>query len=589
MRHKLRVGDIELPGTIDAWFTERMGLAPDQTAGITQVRPATPDQVARGLCERACALYTELLRGCGLPCFDRGHVLAVRASGEEPDSFDVALRLPVIDHITEKFFADLYGDVQALLHGPLLSPPTEERAARLDATIKDGLLLPTKSWAPITVSVLQICRIAHDARIPFRHHGQGVLQFGWGRNARFLYHGSLDRDSAVGAALARDKQHCAQFLSTAGFPVPSHRLVASSEAALDAARALGWPVVVKPADRERSEGVTVGIRDETALGKAYALARGESERVLVERQIPGVCHRILVADGQIVYVVARYPKAVRGDGKNTVRKLIEDVNVERARDPVWKRLDPLPVDELAIESLAAIGLELDAVPAEDTIAVLRPLHGQAWGGVVKDVRAIIHPDNARLAIEVADAMGLKIAGIDLMSPDIAVAWHENGAAINEVNFRPEFAVAARTLDVTGLLSALTGGEGRVPIHLVTGSGDLLSRAHAQVQRSREAEKSCYLLAPNMAEDGTGQAIDLRVESLFERTLALLMRRDLDELVVVDPTGEFLRRGFPVDRFETVLAVHADHKQREALLRQIEARVATRFGKAVAAETAAAAQ
>ena len=55
----------------------------------------------------------------------------------------------------------------------------------------------------------------------------------------------------------------------------------------------------------------------------------------------------------------------------------------------------------------------------------------------EDVTDIIHPDNlADIALRAASLFGLNVAGIDIITPDIRMASHQNGAIINEVNFAP---------------------------------------------------------------------------------------------------------------------------------------------------------
>ena len=97
--------------------------------------------------------------------------------------------------------------------------------------------------------------------------------------------GANDLDSAIGRRLCPNKRLAAALLRTAGLPIPIHREAASPEEALSVAEVLGWPVVVKPADRDRGEEVTVNITTPTELHSAWQKARTFSANILVERQI----------------------------------------------------------------------------------------------------------------------------------------------------------------------------------------------------------------------------------------------------------------------------------------------------------------
>lgn len=60
------------------------------------------------------------------------------------------------------------------------------------------------------------------------------------------------------------------------------------------------------------------------------------------------------------------------------------------------------------------------------------------GGEAIDRTEVIHPDNAAIARRAARAVGLDIAGIDFISPDITRSAHEIGGGVVEVNAAPGF-------------------------------------------------------------------------------------------------------------------------------------------------------
>ena len=64
----------------------------------------------------------------------------------------------------------------------------------------------------------------------------------------------------------------AKLLRSAGLLAPVHELVNTLESAHVAAQRIGWPVVVKPYDAERGEGVQVDVQAEdlyAAFTRAY--------------------------------------------------------------------------------------------------------------------------------------------------------------------------------------------------------------------------------------------------------------------------------------------------------------------------------
>lgn len=573
LSHALKITALPAIERIDAWLRDGFFIDPEIIQ--TLYRPdwrQDEQQRIRAVCVRALVLYGELLRACNVPCYDAGDVVAIAPTRNGEGVFEVTVSLPLVDNIPVKFFSDLYADIIRMTCSVLVHGPTDIAIADLFGKIEETLLKTARKSSPFSSAGLALCRAAFEAGIPFRHLGGGLVRFGWGSRSRTFHHSSSWTDSAVGAALSHDKKIAADILRAAAFPAPEHVIVGSPEAAIAAMAQLGGLVVVKPADRDRSEGVTIGVTNEGALIAAYKKAQGESARVLVERQIPGVCHRILVADGRIVYAVKRNPKGVIGDGENTVLTLIDKANARQIRLPPWRRLVPTPADALAVECLEAAGLNMQAVPAAGQFAPLRPFNSNEWGGVVDDVYEAMHPDNRLLAIDVAKAFGLTFAGVDLISTDIARPWHENGAVINEVNFRPEFTIASRGFNRDNLLAVLAEGDGRVPVHLIAGPGATFEEGQATAQRLREQGRACYFATVTHAEDGQGRPFAMPLVSLFDRAVALLMRGDLDELVLVDEHLEFLARGFPVDRLKTMRILHPNEAECQKLAQLISSHV-----------------
>src|SRR5262249_6106363 len=60
------------------------------------------------------------------------------------------------------------------------------------------------------------------------------------------------------------------------------------------------------------------------------------------------------------------------------------------------------------------------------------------GGMAADVTERVHPFNARMAELAARAVGLDVAGVDMMCRDISRPTTEQGGAIIEVNASPGF-------------------------------------------------------------------------------------------------------------------------------------------------------
>ncbi|HEX2780136.1 MAG TPA: Mur ligase family protein, partial [Gemmatimonadaceae bacterium] len=82
------------------------------------------------------------------------------------------------------------------------------------------------------------------------------------------------------------------------------------------------------------------------------------------------------------------------------------------------------------------GRSFDTVPAAGEVVYLRGTANLSTGGTSIDRTDDMHPDNVTACEMAAGAVGLDIAGIDVITPDISVPFRENGAVIIEVNAAP---------------------------------------------------------------------------------------------------------------------------------------------------------
>lgn len=240
-----------------------------------------------------------------------------------------------------------------------------------------------------------------------------------------------DLTSAIAFRRCDDKLLTRRVLAAADLPVAPGQL--AGEEAVDASfLADHGSVVVKPCQREGGAGITVGVTDVEGLSDAVASARRHCARVLLEAVVPGDDLRVLVIDDEVVAASVRRPPVVTGDGTRTVRSLVEARNEERIADGGFAT----PLDDITEASVRAAGHELDDVlPDGEELAVRRTANLHT-GGTIHDVTEQLHPALAELARAATTAIGLPVAGVDLMVVDPAEA---GPAVVIEVNEQPGLA------------------------------------------------------------------------------------------------------------------------------------------------------
>ena len=183
-----------------------------------------------------------------------------------------------------------------------------------------------------------IIRAANQLGIPYFPLPGGAFQLGVGSAGRRVDRSTTDHDSVLGMRWSQNKLMTAQLLTQGGLPAPRHLPAQSLEQAKKASQQIGFPLVIKPADLERGEGVYVDVNADN-LERAFnaALKRSPSKTVLVEKQVAGVCHRLFIVDGDLLYAVRRLPIGVYANGQSSIKDLVEAECELQSQLPPWKR------------------------------------------------------------------------------------------------------------------------------------------------------------------------------------------------------------------------------------------------------------
>jgi cyanophycin synthetase len=286
--------------------------------------------------------------------------------------------------------------------------------------------------------------------------------------------------SAIGVDIASDKNLTNRLLDSAGLPVPKSEVVNTVEGCVAAARRVGFPCVVKPLDGNHGRGVHLDLRSDDDVRAAFQGASRESRSgtLVVESYITGNDYRCLVIGGKVAAIAERVPASVVGDGKQTVRQLVDETNADPRRGIGHEKvLTRIKVDAGADALVRAQGYELDAVPPKGQRVKLALTGNMSTGGTSIDRTIEAHPDNAEIAEMAARVVGLDVAGIDFICPDITVPVRETGGAIVEVNAAPGFRMHTNPTEgepqyvakpVIDLLFP-PGANARIPIIGVTGT------------------------------------------------------------------------------------------------------------------------
>ncbi|MBE1529468.1 cyanophycin synthetase [Sphingopyxis sp. OAS728] len=427
-------------------------------------------------------------------------------------------------------------------------------------------IVTTNGLGPSTAAIV---REARRRGIPsIRLDTASLIQLGTGSRQRRIRASVTGATSLIGAELAAHKHAAKSLLADAGLPVPAGQLVRSLSEATVAAKRLGWPVVVKPLDGNQGRGVTTGIHSEPRLDEAFARAAEVSRRVIVERQLKGRDHRILVVAGKVVAVAERVPAQVTGDGERTIKELIDRVNEDPRRGAGHEAvLTRIRIDAALEASLAHSGMSLDFIPPAGTNILLRGTANLSTGGTAVDRTDHIHPDNAAIAVQAAAIIGLDVAGIDMMASDIGQSVAATGGGIVEINAAPGLRMhiapsEGQPRDVAEPIVASLfprGSNSRIPIFAVTGTNGKTTTVRMVARILAGADyRVGFTSTTGVYIDGLRQSA---ADASGPKSARMVLRNPtVDAAVLETARGGLIREGLGFDSCDVgaVLNISEDH-------------------------------
>lgn len=306
-----------------------------------------------------------------------------------------------------------------------------------------------KFWQQIQINLPDfqaeiLMNAANQLNIPYLPFisGSRTWQFGWGNRALKFFESSSQEDSSLGYQFASNKSVSKTYLQMLGAPCAPHIMVDTQQQnylnqVVNFVKQHGFPCVIKPDDRGRSQGVSVNLQSMPQIRQAIAEAQSKTRKpIMLEKFIPGEVHRILVIRGKVWGVSKRVPAFVVGDGQRTIKQLLDSFNSERKQaNQGLAYMGTVPLDDLLIQLLKKQNTQLDAIPQNGEKIRLREIPLQSTGAQNYDVSEQLHPDTKQMAEMIAESLSLNMLGIDFITPDIAESCFETGAFI-EINLTP---------------------------------------------------------------------------------------------------------------------------------------------------------
>ncbi|WP_159619797.1 hypothetical protein [Ruania rhizosphaerae] len=255
-----------------------------------------------------------------------------------------------------------------------------------------------------------------------------ALGFFKNMSSRVLY---LDRATTNRKHLTR------RILARHDIPLARGLEARDADGLVEAFRAIGPPVVVKPVTGSGGTGV---VTDITSLDQAHAAAApvlAAGRGVLVEEMVHGVDLRISVLEGRSVAATLRVPANVVGDGRSTIAELVAAKNELRSQSD-YLRHQPIILSEEKDRFLAHQGLTPASILPAGQRVLLHHVANLSAGGDSYEVHPFLHPEITALAERAASFFSSSLhAGVDILLERLDAPLDEQRAVVCEVNLNNE--------------------------------------------------------------------------------------------------------------------------------------------------------
>jgi cyanophycin synthetase len=252
-------------------------------------------------------------------------------------------------------------------------------------------------------------------------------------NVWFIINTATPLTNSPSSTIAKRKHLTNLVLTEAGLPVPKQVPIDSPINAIkffDTHK----EIVIKPAQQLGGIGITILPSTEHDVIKAYKLAKEKNRsksgiEVLGEEFVHGDNYRLLVVGEKVVGAVRRKAAEIAGNGKNTVKELIDISNMERKENI----LKPITVDNEVKLRLREHNMTLDSIPKLGERIKLRYSCNLSAGGTTQECMTEVNDYYKELAVKTIKAIGMEYGGVDIITPDIS---KKDKCAINEINYNP---------------------------------------------------------------------------------------------------------------------------------------------------------
>ena len=420
----------------------------------------------------------------------------------------------------------------------------EERLSVIKSILRDELIGP---------SSLEICNAAKAVGLPVLKIGNsGFYQIGYGKQGRIIESAISCFTSCLSADISCDKLLTKEILKIQNLPVSKGERVGNIISLLRSAEELGYPVVLKPEFGSKGKDVILKINDDKELLKYYQKLRAEYNEILIEKYYEGDDYRVCVIGNKVVAVSKRIPPYIIGNGKSTIKELIEELNSDELRgEDHEKPLTKVKIDDEVERNLLKNNYGINSVLENEKKLFLRRNSNLSTGGMAIDYTDVISEENREICVRAAKAIGLDICGVDICTKDISKSLMIEGAIL-EVNAAPGLRMHSyptkgkfRSVGREIINMMYNNNPKNIPVISITGTNGKTTTTRL-INSTLSRMGYCVGMTSTDGIYVNGVCIDKGDDTGAESAKCILFNKDVEIAVLETARGGIIRKGLAYD-------------------------------------------
>lgn len=266
-----------------------------------------------------------------------------------------------------------------------------------------------------------------------------------GRHRYYFYGSVTPWNNCTSTLIASNKFLINRLLHQGNFPVPNARMILNTEYSLsnliERLEGMKFPLVAKPMLWSvRGIDVTCNIPNINMLHSICAKMLEIHPAVQIEEYYGNGLqdYRILIFQQKIIGVIARFPATVAGNGKDSVKTLVENENLKRSE--ISELLKPITFDFESKICLQNQNMSINSIPPAGKIVNINYTCNASRGGTFKALSTTMCKQNRKLFLRAAQILELDLVGLDVRCKSLNQPLEQTGGIIIEANYNPSIRI-----------------------------------------------------------------------------------------------------------------------------------------------------